>query len=259
MTITEKSWRKYIEDLRKVNDTAASLMADFLTKHRDPDGLWDNPETRQAILDYAFGLSSKYGDAAAELACEMYDELAALSGVSVPAAEPAATATYGEVAKAVNGILKYSSNIEMIASAVGRQVKTAGVDTTMENAIRDGAQWAWIPVGDTCAFCITLASRGWQYASRNALKNGHAEHIHSNCDCTYAIRFNEDTRVQGYEPTLYKRMYDTADPGGKPKDKINAMRREFYAENKEEINEQKRSAYEKRKEREAPSAEERNI
>ena len=50
-------------------------------------------------------------------------------------------------------------------------------------------------------------------------------------------------------------MYQDA-PGDNSKDKINAMRREFYAENKEEINEQKRSAYEKRQELNNSKAEE---
>lgn len=256
MTITEDSWIKYIGDLRKVNDAAAQKVIDFLNKYNLD---WNDMNDRRILLDYAYSVSSKYGAAATELACEMYDEMAELSGVSVAAAAPAELATYGEVAKAVNGVLKYSQSIEMIAAAVARQVKMAGVDTTMQNALRDGAQWAWIPSGDTCAFCITLASRGWQRASKKALKNGHAEHIHANCDCTYAIRFNENTNVQGYTPDVYKRMYDNAAPGAKPKDKINAMRREFYEENKAEVNAQKRSAYEKRKEREASSAEEINV
>ena len=43
---------------------------------------------------------------------------------------------------------------------------------------------------------------------------------------------------------------------GSPKDKINAMRREAYARNREEINAQKRAAYEKRKELNSSAAEE---
>ena len=45
----------------------------------------------------------------------------------------------------------------------------------LKNALRDGAEFAWVPNGDTCAFCMTLASRGWQRASKRAIKNGHAE------------------------------------------------------------------------------------
>ena len=115
-----------------------------------------------------------------------------------------------------------------------------------------------IPRCDTCAFCITLASRGWQTASRAALKGNHAEHVHANCDCTYAVRFDRYSGVAGYDPDRYKEMYDDS-PGRSSQDKINAMRRKFYAENREEINEQKRSNYEKRKELESSAAEEHQI
>lgn len=259
MTISEESWIKYIDDLRKVNDEAARLMLEFMDVHRDLDGLWNSREVRQAIIQYAYGLTSKYGEAAAELACEMYDAVGVLSDVIIPAAVPAETAAYADIAKAVNGTLKQSANENMVASAVARQVKMVSVDTVMKNALRDGAEWAWIPHGDTCAFCITLASQGWQPASKKALKNGHAEHIHANCDCTYAVRFDSRTNVQGYDPDKYKRMYYDAPLDGQRatgKNRINAMRREFYAENKEEINAQKRSAYAKRQELEASAAEE---
>ena len=163
----------------------------------------------------------------------------------MPAALPAETATISEVAKAINGTRK-TGNPEIISQAVGRMVKLAGVDTMQKNALDNGDEWAWIPMGDTCAFCITLASRGWQTASRQAIKNGHAEHVHANCDCTFAVRpSGSDLTVEGYDPELYLDMYYEAD-GNTPKERINALRREFYAENKELINEQKRTAYAKK-------------
>ena len=167
----------------------------------------------------------------------------------LPAAIPAETASYGEVAKTVNGMIKQNASADSMGSAIGRLVKRQGVDTTMQNAIRDGAEWAWIPSGDSCAFCDMLASNGWQQASRSAMSGGHAEHIHSNCECTYAIRFNTRTNYASYNPEKYREMYDEAD-GRTWKDKLNSMRREQYAENKEEINAQKREAYAERKERE---------
>lgn len=248
MKISRRVWQNYIDDLRKINDAAAKEARSFLQTH-------DLERDAQAIIDYCFGLSTKYGEAATELAAQMYDALALAEGVVVPAAVPAETASYGEVAQAINGAKKFSTDIDVIASAVARLVKLAGVDTTMNNALRDGAEWAWIPHGDTCAYCIMLASRGWTRASKKDIKNGHAEHIHANCDCTYAIRFDSDTDVEGYNDGVeYREMYDNAD--GRGLQKVNSMRREFYARNRERINEQKRSAYEKRKERESSAAEE---
>ena len=250
MTITKKSWSKYIAALRRINDKATESMMYYIQEY----GMPQTPDDLSEFIYTAFNLSTKYGEAAAALACEMYDASAIASGVALAAAEPAPTATYAEVAKAINGTLK-TGNAEIVSASVGRMVKMAGVDTTMKNALRDGAEWAWIPVGDTCAFCITLASRGWQRASKKAIKGGHAEHIHANCDCTYAIRFDRSTTVEGYTPDRYLRMYEGAD-GSTPNERINAMRRDAYAQNRELINEQKRSAYAKRKERESSEAEE---
>jgi hypothetical protein len=252
MTITRKVWSKYISNLRKINEEAARLANQYLTTHEVL-----TPEGTDALIEYCYGLAVKYGEAASELAAQMYDALAAAQGASVPPAIPAEVATYGDVANTVLGIQKRTQNVEMISSGVARLVKMAGVDTTMKNALRDGAEWAWIPVGDTCAFCITLASNGWQRASKKAIKGGHAEHIHANCDCTYAIRF-DDSEVEGYDPGEYRDMYYGAGSGS-PRDRINAMRREAYARNREEINAQKRSAYEKRKELNSSAAEEINV
>ena len=86
---------------------------------------------------------------------------------------------------------------------VSRQVKRAGADTTLKNAVRDGAEWAWVPHGDTCPICITLASNRWQKASSKVLKGGHADHIHANCDFYFAIRCDHNTTVAGYDPYKY--------------------------------------------------------
>jgi len=227
MYISDKVWSSYIERLGKVDDTAAQKMRYYLATHE-----WAlNNQTKQAAVDYAFALATKYGEAAGEAACIMYDAIAEDFARNFVPAMPAPTATYDETAKAVIGTMK-TNNEEIISGSVSRLVKMAGVDTMMQNALRDGAEWAWIPRGDTCAFCITLASRGWQKASPKAIKNGHAEHIHANCDCTYCVRFDNNTTVEGYEPKKYEAMYDNAE-GNSSKEKINSMRRKFYAENKE--------------------------
>ena len=249
MQISEKAWSAFIKKLRTVNEAAAKKILDYMAIYPIETVI-----DRQALIQYAYAIAVRYGEGAAALACVMYDSVAEASGVMLPAALPAATPSVAEVAKAINGTLK-SGNANIVADSIGRLVKQTGVDTTMRNALRDGAEWAWIPSGETCAFCITLASRGWQRASRAAVKDGHAEHIHANCDCTYAIRFNKMTDVAGYHPETYLRMYEDAE-GSTPTQKINAMRREFYAENADEINAQKRSAYDKRRERESSAAEE---
>lgn len=257
--ITTRAWNNYIGILRRVSERASKEMLAMITKldAQYNEGIITFDEYRNAAIDYAYALATKYGEASGAMACEMYDAIAALQGANVPPAVPAPTATIDETAKAVVGTMK-TGNVNIVADATGRLVKLVGVDTMQQNALRDGAEWAWIPRGDTCAFCLTLASRGWQKASKNAIKNGHAEHVHANCDCTYAIRFNDNLDVEGYRPREYYDMYMDAD-GNSPKERINALRREFYAKNKETINAQKRSAYAKRIERNSSAAEEFNV
>ena len=240
MQITRNNWLRYVKALSKIDETAGDLVTEYLATH---EILSD--EGMRGLLDFVYGIVTKYGEASAELACLMYDATAHAQGAIVPPAEPAPTATYPETARAVNGTLLDSERGAKIASAAKRLVKQAGVDTTMQNAIRDGAEFAWVPHGDTCSFCLVLASRGWQKASKSAIKNGHAEHIHANCDCTYAIRFDSRSGVRGYDPDALRETYDNAE-GSDWREKMNSMRRAQYAENKDKINEQKRKAYAER-------------
>ncbi len=226
MRITATAWAAYTQQLAKLNKKAGQLMADYIAAHGTGD--------TDALIAYAHALVTKYGEGSAELACQMYDALAAAAKAGVPAAEPAQPASYGEVARMVQAT---KASQPQMQQGVSRLVKRAGADTTLKNALRDGAEFAWIPQGDTCAFCLTLASRGWQKASQAAIKGGHAEHIHANCDCEYAIRFDGRSTVAGYDPDEYLRRYRAAGSD------VNALRRVNYAKNRERINAQKRAAY----------------
>lgn len=212
--------------LARLNQRVGQLMADYIAAHGTGD--------TDALIAYAHALVTKYGEGSAELACQMYDALAAAAKAGVPAAEPAQPASYGEVARMVQAT---KASQPQMQQGVSRLVKRAGADTTLKNALRDGAEFAWIPQGDTCAFCLTLASRGWQKASQAAIKGGHAKHIHANCDCEYAIRFDGRSTVAGYDPDEYLRRYRAAGSD------VNALRRVNYAKNRERINAQKRAAY----------------
>lgn len=231
MQITTRTWNNYIARLSRLNEAAGQKMREYIRLN--------GTENTEQLISYAYAVITRYGEGSAELACQMYDALAEAEGMLLPAAEPAATASYGEVARMVHATK--DQNPENLPSGVSRLVKRAGADTTLHNAVRDGAQWAWVPHGDTCPFCITLASRGWQTASQKLLKNGHAEHIHSNCDCEFAVRFHSSTNVAGYDPEKYLRQYRDAGSD------VNAMRRIDYAARKDAINAQKRAAYAARK------------
>ena len=230
MKLTQAAWDDYISRLSQLNQKAGQLMREYMDGHPEAD--------TDALIRYAYALVTKYGEGSAELACQMYDALAEAQGVTLPAAEPAPTATYGEV----TGMVKATQDSPpSLQQGVSRMIKQAGADTTTRNAIRDGAEWAWVPHGDACPFCRMLASNGWQRASKNLLKKGHAQHIHANCDCEFAVRFSREFDVSGYDPEEYLRQYRDAGSD------VNAMRRIDYAARKDAINAQKRAAYAVRK------------
>lgn len=237
MQISTNDWKNYIDKLAKLNQKAASEMQKYVAANGFAD--------TDALIDFCYALVTKYGEGSAELACQMYDAMAEMANAAVDAAVPAATATYAETARAVQGSLLQSPTGLKLPQIADRLVKQAAADTTLQNAIRDHAQWAWVPSGgETCGFCITLASNGWQRASKRVLRGNHATHIHANCDCMFAIRFSENDNVKGYDPDYYKKLYDEA-PGGSSSEKVKALRRQL--EDRDKINAQKRAAYAKRK------------
>lgn len=135
MQITTRTWNNYIARLSRLNEAAGQKMREYIRLH--------GTENTEELISYAYAVITRYGEGSAELACQMYDALAEAEGMLLPAAEPAATASYGEVARMVHATK--DQNPENLPSGVSRMVKRAGADTTLHNAVRDGAQWAWVP------------------------------------------------------------------------------------------------------------------
>lgn len=230
--LPRKNWNNYVTRLSAINKTAGRKMQAWIDKHGTDD--------IEALVSVAYALTTKYGEAASAAACQMYDEIAELQKAHVPPAEPKTTQHIKYVDKAIRSTLDRAPST--VPSTVSEMVKRTGAETTLKNAQRDGAYFAWVPNGDTCAFCITLASNGWRRASKKTINGDHAEHIHKNCDCEFAISFNGPGEIEGYDPDKYLAMYEGAE-GNSWKDKVNSMRRAHYAANKDAINVQKRAAY----------------
>ena len=129
--------------------------------------------------------------------------------------------------------------------------------TTAQKAreVKNGLQMAWVPSGDTCAFCITLASRGWQPARQERFKD-YAEHVHGHCDCELVFRASDDLQIEGYDPQMYRDIYYNTDilppeyqnvPADQVpwRERVNAIRRNQYAQPEigDRIREQHREQY----------------
>lgn len=62
-----------------------------------------------------------------------------------------------------------------------------------------------------CAFCITMAGRGFTYWTEATAGGGDpANRFHDHCRCTVVPMDDTDTRIGGYDETEYEAMYEAA-------------------------------------------------
>ena len=200
MQITSKEWLDYVTRLSKINKKASELLNEYIQRH--------GTEDMYPIIEYAYSLVNRYGGASSELACQMYDQLAKLQNANVIGAVPADLPEMADIARAINGT---KDKLNGPADAIGRLVKKAASDTMLQNAKRDGAEYAWINYGD----------------------------------CEFAIRFDGESTVEGYDPDRLSKEIDDAE-GETINEKLNSMRRKGYDEIKDDRNARRRELYAKK-------------
>lgn len=175
---------------------------------------------RASLTEMLAYLSRKYGDAAAGVAADLYDDMRASAGVegafravladAVPAGQVEASARWaaGPLWRAEPD----GAAVLRAASAVtDRWVKRAATGTVYGSAVRDPARprVARVPRGTaTCAFCVMLASRGAVYVSAGSA--GGVRRFHGGCDCETVTVFRGDRLPAGYDLGTYRDMYSAA-------------------------------------------------
>lgn len=229
MRISKDRWIKYQRAHGKTRRAAQHELMQFSATLP-----WDTDEDEALRLLQAMAveLVERYGLADGALSAAMYDEIMAAQRAIVPAAVVADTSSSVEIAadiaEAIGKATSRESADSLASQVVGRHVKRCGIRTMQENAARDHTMWAWVCVGDTCAFCRAIGSNGWQVASKTILSGSHAEHIHASCDCEIMVKKpGESLHVEGYDPDALRDEYEAAGGRGS-KGRINAMRRESY-------------------------------
>ena len=94
----------------------------------------------------------------------------------------------------------YSGDIGSLSNAQRARIRSA-----VRRGGRYGVRYARVPMGgDTCRFCIMLASRGAVYWS-----DASASHSHSDCDCRTVPVFSgkSENSIEGYDVKEYKSQY----------------------------------------------------
>lgn len=179
-----------VNDLNRVLDLVADLPVE--------DAIAELQAILPDLVDY-------HGETLAAVAAEWYEQLRDAEGLY--------TATLADCypAEQVQGTVKYAGKFlaagdqaaarELLAGAMQRWVMYSGRETVARNVRLDPSKprFARVPVGETCAWCDMLASRGWVYHSKETagINGGY----HDRCNCQIVPSWDAGrVHLEGYDP-----------------------------------------------------------
>ena len=177
---------------------------------------WDGSDydaLRTAAIAVLESILGAYTDLTAARAAESYDAMRAAQAVGGAYAAVADSrrrpgATQGALYAITKTFEETQSEDRFRAEVLDRvdtEMRRAANQCIAHNASRDPKKptYARVPVGETCGFCLMLASFGYQYTSEEA-----ASHAHRHCNCRIVPSFGE-AEVRGYDPdAMYGRFND---------------------------------------------------
>ena len=172
----------------------------------------DVAAAREACIEIMEQVLGPMADLAAEAGVDWYNLVREKStgkslgtGIAAPARNPKATeeAVHALIQNIVDGksvedfagLLKGRADYE-IKKAFGDSVSAKGRNDPMK------PRWARVTQGDTCLFCIMLASRGFVYHSKAKA----VDHYHEHCDCIATPGF-PGTSIEGYNLEALQAKY----------------------------------------------------
>ena len=203
---------KAFSDITKKLQDAA--VADFLERI-------GQDMTADEMMDVAREVAYKYRMLGSELGAQWYDLCAELAGIEVDAAdldvidEDALARRAANVAKSQAAQVNPTESFTAFLQAqIAEEIRTTGMlnlDRDYKRGVK-GGRWARVPVGETCAWCLMLASNGtWYKSEKSAMFTDHGDKFHANCNCV-AVYYANAEDISGYSGIYrYKRMYYEAD------------------------------------------------
>lgn len=177
-------------------------------------GFNDYSTLRDSLLEGFPALVAKYGDRAAQVAIEFYQEQRAASGVEEPytptlVAQPDAKVARADVRRSMGSLYDGAGHDAFMSTMAGYMTKRVmgQADEQLWDAMeRDMVRGkaCLVPHAGACGWCVLIASRGWDLDRR--IENMR----HDNCKCTLVIDWG-DPALAGYDEMDYYRIYRDAD------------------------------------------------
>ena len=204
MELSRKALSRYDERLSKLEGAAYDYAASRISAYTDRFPGASPAAVRDFAIEKVNEAVLSYGDGAASLAADLYEQMAEAAGAKVRGAALDTSDVSGyidrevryQMGKFLAGDLKGFS--DACGSKASDQVSRRANQTMRINAKRDGLRFARVPMGgETCTFCAMLASRGFVY--RSAKTAGEGNHYHKHCRCKVIPGF-DGMGVEGYDP-----------------------------------------------------------
>lgn len=178
--------------------------------------------TQAEVIDVAVSIAQKYSMLGSELGAQWYDLCSQLAGLDVEPAE-LSTSTIdtldtraGAFAEAVDAAATESLQAAFngwLQNEINNSIRLTGSANLWRDYERGKApgKWARVPVGDTCAWCLMLASQGAWYLSEESALGKESGHYHDACNCI-AVYHADAESISGYSKLdEYKSMYYDAE------------------------------------------------
>lgn len=173
--------------------------------------------TVDEVVDAATQVAMKFSYLGEELGAQWYDLCSELAGIDaddayLPELDEDGIRGRAETVAKSGGDVKSVFN-EFLANQIQESIRTTGTANLWrdyERGLTPG-KWARVPVGDTCAWCLMLASQGAWYKSKESALGPDPDHYHKRCNCI-AVYHADPESIGGYAKLeQYKRMYYDAD------------------------------------------------
>lgn len=172
-------------------------------------------------------LIHQYGVVTAAIGADVFEAEARELGIR-PVTELAPGVNAERAAARLGAELATTTTLSTSLQLVDELVKQPYRSTFQDSAINSGAGWARVPLGDTCNFCIMLASRGGVYTRDTVVLGFNGKKYHGECDCMPVLVRDESDYPDGYSPDdLYEKYKAVHQSGMTGAEAVAAMRRAY--------------------------------
>lgn len=240
---------------RVTNQLIQRATDDFMALYRPTMGI-------DEVIEIAAQVASRYEVLGSELGAQWYDlcsrlanidaepaELREVDGESIRQRARAAVET-APLDKAIDAVFNYFLHNEIQNSI--RATGSANLWRDYERGLVKG-KWVRVPVGDTCAWCMMLASQGAWYLTKESALGASPDHYHDGCDCVAVYHADADN-IPNYNNLLkYKKMYYDAENARA----ANASGKQPYSEDLQERVDRAKELHSKREDEKERKAAER--